>query len=337
MAQQNPILVEVTRGAAVESRHRGAAAVCDAGGHVVAAWGDVDAAVFPRSAVKMFQALPLVESGAADRFAVSAAELALACASHNGERAHVDAAAGWLARMNLSERDLECGAHAPMYEPAATELLLKAETPSQLHNNCSGKHAGMLCCAAHLNAPTKAYIDRDHPVQRAVRAVLEDMSGCDLAGAPVGIDGCSLPTIAMPLVCLARAMARFADPASLGAARSRSVTRVRGAMLAHPFMVGGSGRFCTVAMQTLGGRVAMKTGAEGVYTAALPERGLGIALKIDDGAKRASEVAIGALLRHLGVIESPAARALQSFLNPTLVNRKERTIGEIRPAAGWLN
>ncbi len=206
----DPVLVEVTRGPVVESRHRGAIAVCRPSGQLVAAWGEVGRPVFPRSAVKPLQALPLVESGAADRFGLSDRELALACASHSGEARHVGLVAAWLAGLDLSEADLECGAHPPGNEAAARDLVLQGCQASPLHNNCSGKHAGMLTTARHLGEPTRGYIAADHPVQRRIAQVLAELADSPAALTPVGTDGCGIPTLALPLAGIATAMARMA-------------------------------------------------------------------------------------------------------------------------------
>lgn len=330
----NPVLLEVLRGETVESRHRGAAVVCDARGTVVAAWGDIARPIFPRSAIKPLQALPLVESGAADRFGCGAEELALACASHTGEPVHVDAVAAWLTRLGVGVEALECGAHAPLDAAAAAALLRRGTAPLALHNNCSGKHAGMITTALALGESVVGYVGADHPVQRRVRQVLEEMSESDLATAPAAIDGCSIPTIAMPLTAMARAMARFIDPAGLPPARAAACRRLAAAMAAHPVLVAGSGRLPSVAMAAAPG-VVVKNGAEGVFCAALPEKGLGIALKIDDGARRAAEVAIAALLHHLGAFDAPGWRAVEAALRTVLRNRNRRVVGAVRPAPGW--
>lgn len=339
---RNPVLVEVTRGRApghdhVESAHRGAAAVVDSSGRLVAAWGEIDRSVFPRSAVKPLQALPLIETGAADALAVTETEIALACASHGGEPEHVAAVGAWLARMGMGPDALECGGHSPLHEASALAMACAGEWPTAVHNNCSGKHAGMLATAVHLGEPVTGYVEAGHPVQMRVRAALQDMCGADLSAAPVGIDGCSIPTFAMPVVALARAMARFADPdaAGLPATRAAACRRVQTAMAAHPFYVAGTGRCCTAVIEATGGAVLVKTGAEGVYCAAIPASGLGLALKIDDGAKRASEVALVALLDHLAVLDRAQASALSVFARPAIPSRSGASIGEIRPAAGW--
>ncbi len=331
----DPVAVEVTRGGVVESRHRAACAVADAQGRVVHAWGDVARPVYPRSAIKQIQALPLVETGAAEAFGVDDAELALACASHGGEPDHIAVVAAWLARLGLSEGDLECGAHLPMHAESADALLGGGGKPSQLHNNCSGKHAGFLTTALHLGAPTRGYIHPDHPVQRRVARVIGEMAGLDASRAPAAVDGCGIPTVGLPLTGLAAAMARFADPSALDAARAAAVGRVRAAMSARPAMVAGTGRFSTALIAASGGDVLAKTGAEGIYAVALPALGLGVALKVEDGAGRASEVAVAAVLRRLGALDDGLAARLADFVVAPVVNRAGLRVGEVRPAAGW--
>ncbi len=328
----NPILVETTRGEMVESRHTGAAAVVDAAGRAVRVWGDIDRPVFARSAIKPLQALPLVESGAAERFGLGDAEIALACASHRGEPIHVETVRRWLARADLGPQDLECGAHAPGNTAAAEALIRAGERPSALHNNCSGKHSGFLTTARHKGEPTHGYIEPDHPVQRRVTAALEEMSGLDLSRAPRGTDGCGIPVIGIPLRAMARAMARLADPKGLPAERAAAGKRILDAMAAAPLMVSGTGGFGTVVMTVAGASVRLKTGAEGVYCAVLPDLGYGIALKIDDGAGRASEVAVGAILDLLGAFTAAQRAELAPLLRPAVKNVAGRHVGEIRPA-----
>ena len=331
----NPALVEVTRGPLAESRHRGAAAVVDSAGRLVAAWGDVACPVYPRSAIKPLQALALIESGAADAFDLAPAELALACASHTGEPGHADGVLAWLKRMGLGEADLECGAHPPMGEEARFALQATGVEPGARHNNCSGKHAGMLAVAKRLGVPTAGYIRADHPAQRLVRQTVGEMADCALADAPAGTDGCGIPTLAMPIEAMARAFARLADPSALSPARAEAVRRIRAAIAAHPDMVAGRGRFCTAVMAAGGESVLVKTGAEGVFCAALPEAGLGLALKIDDGATRASECAIAALLLRFGAADGPAEAVLAGHTQRILRNWAGAEVGMVRSAADW--
>jgi L-asparaginase II len=335
LASVNPVLVEVVRGPAVESRHRGAACVYDATGARVIAWGDVDAAVFPRSAIKIVQALPFLETGAADVCGATFQELALACASHGGEHAHVDTAAGWMDRLGLEESHLACGTHAPLDADATAELARAGVPPSPLHNNCSGKHLAMLATALAKSEPVAGYHEPAHPVQRRIRDAIAEMTGESLGEAPSAIDGCSVPTYAVSLAGLARAMARIADPGGLRIARQSAIRRLRNAVARNPFHVAGTGRFCTALMSRKGQDLYVKTGAEGVFCAAVPPMGIGIALKIDDGAKRASEVALAAILRYLEALDDADWEALAAHCAPRLENAAGLAVGEIRTMAGW--
>src|SRR5258705_7203239 len=270
----NPVLVEVLRGAVVESRHRGAVAVVDADGAAAFACGDVDRPVFPRSSVKALQALRLIESGAADRYGLTEHELALACASHGGEPGHVATAQLMLTRIGLDASALRCGAHPPMYGPSVAALYRAGEEPSALHNNCSGKHSGFLCLACMLGADPRGYIEPDHPVQREIKAVIESITGAAIPDERRGIDGCSVPTWAVPLKHLALGFARFGTGHGLAPERAKAAARLRAACAAHPWYVAGTGRFCTEVMQRLGARALVKVGAQGVYSGAPPEGGL---------------------------------------------------------------
>jgi len=332
----NPILVEVTRGDMVESRHRAAIAVVDARGSVVHAWGDIDRPVYGRSALKPLQALPLIETGAADRYGLGAAEIALACASHSGEPRHVELVSRWLAHIGSGPNDLECGSHLPFHEPSLEALILSRRKPDARYNNCSGKHTGFLSTALHLGEPTAGYIRHEHPVQQRILGTLEQLTGLTLGGAPRGIDGCGIPVIAIPLGNMAMAMARLADPdPHLPPARAAAAKRILAAMAAEPFLVAGSGRFCTRVMEVVGAKVVLKTGAEGVYAASLPTLGLGVALKVDDGAGRAAEVAMGQVLRHLNLLDADEETALAETFGPPVSNRVGRETGSIRPTGDF--
>jgi L-asparaginase II len=329
-----PIGVLVRRGERVESEHRVAYAVADADGRVLDAAGDVERPIFPRSSVKPLQALALVESGAADRLAVSEPELALACASHGGEPEHVDLVRAWLARLRFDPSVLECGAHPPSHGPSAERLIAAGHPPEAVHNNCSGKHAGMITVACHLGLPVAGYSRTDHPVQRLIADILREMTGMTALPAPA-IDGCGVPTHPLPLGRLATAMARFAHPpAGVPKARAAACARLRAAMAAHPHLVAGSGRLCTEIL-TVAPDVLAKTGAEGVYAACLPRQRLGLALKVEDGAGRAAQVAVLALLRALGAFGPEASAALTERLRPPLRNHAGLIVGRIEPAVGW--
>lgn len=333
MQQFNPILVEVVRGPAVESVHRGSAIVVDAAGRTTASWGDVDHPVYPRSSVKPVQAVPLVTSGAARALGVGREELALACASHNGETVHTSAVDRWLRRIGYEPDTLECGAHPPQDRDTRRQIDLGGGAISPLHNNCSGKHAGFLTICRHLGFPAKGYTGVDHPVQRLIRDTLAEFTGCPLAAAAHGIDGCGIPVYRIPLRGLAAAMAKFADPGALAPGTADAVTAIRSAMMDYPYLVAGRDRFCTTVIEALAPNVVVKTGAEGVFCAAVLDRGVGIALKVDDGATRASEVALGGVLRRMGAIDDSQFRALQSKLEPDVTNVAGAKVGMIRASS----
>jgi L-asparaginase II len=328
----NPILVEVLRGALVESGHRGAVAIADAEGATVLAIGDVAKPVFPRSAIKALQALPLVESGAADRYGFGDEELALACASHSGEPAHVDGVARMLAAAGLDSSSLRCGMHWPISQPAAFALA-RTGAPSALHNNCSGKHAGFLCLACAMTtdpgADREDYWRPQHPVQREVRAILEDITGAVMAEERCAIDGCSVPTWAVPLESLAHGFAKFGTGHGLGGARASAAARLRKACALKPWHVAGTGRFCTEIMLLFGARVFVKTGAEGVYCGALPEQGLGIAIKCDDGAGRAAQAIMAAVIGRYLPLDDRETEALARFVRPVLTNWNSLEVGAL--------
>lgn len=328
----NPILVEVTRGGQVESRHRGSIAVADASGKLVAAWGDVEAAVFPRSAFKALQAIPLIESGAADAFRVGEDELALACASHSGEAMHVERVEAWLARIDCRESDLACGPHLPIHEPTAHAMLRAGERPCRLHNNCSGKHTGFLSVARHLHIAVEGYERPDHPVQVLARQAIAELADVRADAMPIGIDGCAAPNYAMPLGRLARAMARLGDRAKLEPTRAQAAKRLIEAWKAHPGLVSGTGRACADLIEAGRGRTVVKTGAEGVFTAVLPEQGFGVALKIDDGATRAAETAMAKVLTLFGAADEAEPR-LAKHLHPAVRNWRGDEVGERRATA----
>ncbi|MFQ5764839.1 MAG: asparaginase, partial [Rhodospirillales bacterium] len=265
MAAKDPFIVEVTRGDMVESRHRGAAVVMDASGGVVRAWGDADRVVFPRSAIKPLQAIPLIETGAAEAFGLGDDELALASASHGARPEHTDAVGRWLERIGLSADDLECGAHEPLDPESARAMVRAGRSPGPIHNNCSGKHAGFLAAARHLGEPTRGYVRPEHPAEKRWLAAVSEMAGAELTGAPRGTDGCGIPVVGLPLSAIARASARMADPGGLEPGRAEACRRIVAAMTGAPDMVAGQSRFDTVAIKAAAGALAVKTGAEGMY------------------------------------------------------------------------
>ena len=325
----NPILVEQMRGGVAENRHRAAFAVCDAKGRIIASAGDTAPSVFPRSAVKSMQALAIFTSGAAGRFALGDGELALACASHHGEDIHVAGVATFLERLGLSEADLACGAHRPSNAAARENLRQTGTNPSQLHNNCSGKHAGMLAVAKALGAPTRGYTEPDHPVQREVRRVIEAVMGEQLSSGQCATDGCSVPTWATPLAALARGFARMATgelPDDLGpAART-----LFDAATSHPRLVAGTGHFDTLVMAAFDGRVMQKGGAEGVQCGAIRDKGWGYAIKIEDGNMAASITLAANLLLALAAPDAAQREVLERFARTDIRNVRGAVVGEMR-------
>lgn len=325
----NPVLVEVLRGGRVESRHRGAIAVCDARGGEVLVRGEVDAPVFPRSAVKVIQALPLVESGAADAFGFGARELALACASHNGEPEHAELARAMLASAGLAPAALECGAHWPSRQEAALALARAGQDKTALHNNCSGKHAGFLCTCRHMGLNHRGYVRIGHDYQRLIAATMEEVTGAAHRAENSGTDGCSIPTYAVPLTNLATGFAKLATGEGLAADRAAAARRLFAACMAEPFYVAGTGRADTRLMTAGQGRVFTKVGAEGVYCGAVPELGLGFALKIDDGGERAANAAVAALLAQL-LRADALAQVYAGMADATLTNWNGIDVGAVR-------
>ncbi|MCP5036128.1 MAG: asparaginase [Rhodobacteraceae bacterium] len=329
---QAEVLAEIWRGDFLESQHLGHAVVVDGAGQVVESWGNPEKIILPRSSCKIIQAMPLLESGAADKAGLRDDQLALACASHNGAAIHTERVESWLADLGLSEDALRCGPQMPNDPEAKKALTCSDTSPGQRHNNCSGKHAGFLTLNAHLGGGAE-YIDPDHPVQKIVRAAFEDMTGMDSPGFV--IDGCSAPNFATSLQGLARAMAFVANAGTGGNAREKAAVRLREAMATYPELVAGEGRACTELMRAMEGRVMIKTGAEAVFVAMLPGLGLGVAVKIDDGSHRGSEATIAAILVRLGVLDAnhPATR---KFLGTPITNWRGIHCGEIRASAGLI-
>lgn len=335
VTKPNPVIVEVTRGTGVESWHSGSAVVVKADGRIVAAWGEFTRSVFPRSAIKPLQALPLIESGAAEHFRVTDQEIALACASHSGEPIHTRLVSAWLRRLGLHATDLVCGPHTPLCDEAAKAVLRDRREPTPIHNNCSGKHAGFLTTALRMNVPAKSYADPDGSVQRRVLEALSDMGECDLTTAMRGTDGCGVPVVAMPLDAIALAMARLGRPDGLPKVRRAAAARILAAVTRYPYLVAGNARFDTEVMAKNEGLVVIKGGAEGVCAASLPALGLGLAVKIDDGAKRAAETAMATLLARFPSADGRAYAGMGPFLRRPIYNTAGVHVGDIRAAEGW--
>ena len=331
MAQPVP-LAEIWRGPFLESVHLGHAVIVDGTGQIVEAWGDPSVTVLPRSSSKMLQALPLIESGAADTFGLGQEQLALACASHNGAAIHTDRVRAWLDHIGMTDDDFRCGPQEPGDKEAREALICAHEAPCQCHNNCSGKHSGFLTLNKHIGGDPE-YVQPDHPIQRAVLEGFEDLT--QEASPGFGIDGCSAPNFATSLLGMARAMAFYANAKEGQGVRASAAARLRDAMVAYPELVAGEGRACTELMRAMNGRVALKTGAEAFFIAIIPEKGWGIALKVADGTTRGAECAIAALLVRHGLLdaEHPATR---KRMNAVIRNWRGIETGMIRPAPGLV-
>ena len=337
----NPVLAQALRGGITESFHRGALAIVDGDGSVHTALGDVERAIFARSAIKVLQALPLVESGAADALALSDEELALACASHGGEARHTSTSASMLAKAGVDAVALECGAHWPYFEAATHALVREGAKPSALHNNCSGKHAGFVCLGCHMHQGKTdlrgflgGYVKPEHPVMREVTAAVQAATGYDLTRTAQGVDGCSIPTFAVPLRHLAHAFARVATGVGLSAGHARAARRLRQAVARAPLFVAGTGRFDSRVMAQFGARVFCKVGAEGVYCAALPELGLGVAIKMDDGnTARGAEVVMAAVIEALLPLSDLDAGFIAGMRHVVMKNWNGIEIGALHAAA----
>jgi L-asparaginase II len=318
----NPIIANVFRGRTVESIHRGAFAVVGSAGEIVLQTGDIETPVFPRSAIKAFQCLPLIESGAAAHFGLNDEEIALCCSSHNGEAEHVRVARSILAKCGCNEDCYECGAHMPGSKDATFDLVRQGKLPEQVHNFCSGKHAGMIALAKHLGAPIQNYSKIEHPVQQKVAETLGQYCAVDISKASVGIDGCSVPSWAIPLRNIGLGFAKLSEE------KNTSAAWIIKAVRSHPFLVAGTNRFDTNIMQAVP-RLFIKLGAEGLFCGVIAHAGLGFALKCDDGAYRGAEVAAALMLSKLDVWTEEEKQALLKFATEPMFNWRKIHVGGV--------
>jgi L-asparaginase II len=326
------LLAEVTRGATVESRHMGHVVAVDREGRVLFAAGDPEHPTLPRSSLKPLQSLAGIARGTAQAFDLTAAEIAVTCASHAAEPRHRAAVARILAKIGATEDDLYCGPHPVPHLPSRDELILAGREPGPIYNNCSGKHAGMLALARRLGAPLAGYWQAEHPVQREIQRVLAAACDTDLATLSWGVDGCGVPTYLMPLRELALGFARLAEPSGLGEADAAGARQITTAMMAEPEMVRGEGGFDSVLMRALPGQIISKGGAEGCQVMGLMERGIGIAVKVEDGGGRALAPIALAVLQRLGALPEPMPEALRPLVRPEVLNTRGVVVGEIRVA-----
>ena len=318
--------VEALRGGIVESIHRVHVAVAHAEQGLIASAGNPAHLTFVRSSIKMFQVLPFVEAGGVERFELSGEELALCTASHAGEPFHVAAARSILAKARVTDAALACGAHLPFHEPTANAMLCANQAPGRIHNNCSGKHAGMLAHCVQQQWVTNGYHKATHPMQQRVVSTLARWMQVEAGDLESGIDGCGLPTFVMPLDAVATGCARFAAAVASG---EPAPTKIFNAMVGHPEFVAGTDRLDTDLMRAAGSHLFAKFGAEGCYTAAIPSMRVGVALKVEDGSKRATEPALLAVLRHIGAIAANSVAALSKYANPEILNTRNEVVGTL--------
>ena len=325
------LLIAVKRGQLIESIHRGDIAIVNAKGEVISSVGDIEKVIFARSSMKPLQTIPIIETGTADHYQFDDGDLALACASHNGEKQHTERAASILSRLDLDVTHLKCGIHPPRQQEAHEDLIRSGGVSTAIHNNCSGKHSGMLATAKHMNENVDDYYKIDHPVQQRIISVISDLTDVPKEDIQIGIDGCGVPVHGIPLWNLALGFARMADPSELEEPRKQSIRRVTDAMMNAPEMVGGTSRFCTDFMKCMDGKMFGKVGAEGVYCVGVPKVGIGIAVKIEDGNSRATSAVVMEVLRQMELIEEQEVKALESYHYPSLLNARKEQVGMLRP------
>jgi len=327
---ENPVVARAWRGDWVESQHRGAWALVDVDGGVLAGRGSWSAPVFTRSAVKSLQALPMIESGAAEAFGVTDEELALCLASHNAEPRHTAIVQGFLARLGLGPGDLSCGPQPPGDPAARADLHTAGREPTALHNNCSGKHAGFLCLARHLGMPSQSYLDPAGPGQRLVRAAVAEMAGLESDALGLSIDGCSAPSFRLPLVALGRALARVATPAALPAKRRAACERMTRVVAAHPVLIAGSKkRLCTDLARVSKGRLFPKVGGDTVYAVGVRGTGQALAVRLDDSAGRGLPALVLALCERFGFLSPAELAELGSWRAGPLYNWAGIEVGRL--------
>jgi L-asparaginase II len=331
-------LVDVRRGPLTESRHRGHVAIVDGDRNLIASLGEAQSITYVRSASKPHQALPVLTSGAADRFKFTDEEIAIMCGSHSGEQGHVQTVEAILKKIGRDSSVLQCGAHNPYSRKATDELRKKGSAPTALHNNCSGKHAGMIALAIHMGCSDLNYYEPEHPVQQMIMDVVAEFCDIERENLVTGIDGCGVPTFALSIQQMALMYARLVAPYSFDTNYREACARIVTAMINYPEMVEGYEELDTELMRAAKGRLISKVGAEGVYTAGvLPSdnwpRGLGLAFKIEDGdpKERARPLIAVEALKQLGVLGATQIGALQKFSHTSVLNRRNEIVGELSP------
>lgn len=326
------LLVHVTRGRLTECFHRGHIAVSNASGEMLYELGNRQHVTYARSTAKLLQVVPLVETGAADHYGFTPAEIAVMCASHNGEREHVQAVQSILTKLGLDESALLCGAHQPYDRQTREQLAANNEKPSSLHNNCSGKHAGMLALAKYLNMPLTAYIERDHPIQKHITETIAELAQIKVDDLVIGIDGCGVPVFGLTIEQLALAYSRYGHGEYVSDNRAAACRRIVAALREQPFYLAGSERFDTRLIEVTNGRIIGKMGAEGVYAITVPASSLGIAVKVEDGAARALYPTVVETLKQLLLLNESELAQLSEFHTPAILNRSGKHVGTIEPS-----
>lgn len=325
------VLVKVSRGDMVESLHRGHVAVVNSKGELLYSLGNSQEVVYARSSMKPLQAIPIVETGAAEHYNFDYADLSLTCASHNGEDQHTNRVQSILERAELGYSDLQCGTHNPRWQDTYEALIKANGEVTAIYNNCSGKHSGMLATAKHMNESINDYFRIDHPVQQRIMEAISDVTEVPKEDIAIGIDGCGVPVHGIPLYNLALGFAKLADPVQLPAKRQDAINKITTSMMAAPEMVGGTERFCSDFMRVLDGRMFGKAGAEGVYCIGDKETGIGIAIKIEDGNGRATSPVAVEVLSQLGILTEQQKEQLAEYHHPALKNARKEKIGELLP------
>lgn len=330
-ARESQIVITALRGPLTESVHRGHVAVVNIRRETVASAGNPDYVTFARSAAKPLQAIPLVEAGGSSRYRLTDKQIALLCSSHNGEDEHAAEASAILQALGLDETALTCGVHDPYHQPTADRLKAQGAAPSPLRNNCSGKHAGMLALARMLDVLPDSYAESSHPVQQRMLQVISGLADLPAEEITLGTDGCGVPVFALPLSALAYAYARLGKPEGLPQPRAEACRHIVESIRKEPFYVAGTGRFDTRLIEVTQGRILGKMGAEGVFALTIPAQGLGIAVKIEDGAMRALYPAVTETLVQLGLLSASEADALSEFHKPFIVNCQQAVVGQLLP------
>ena len=327
-----PIKIRVTKGNFAESIHYAIACVSDSSGRIIQQWGNINKKIFPRSAIKPLQVISLIESGAYEYLKLAPVHLAIAAASHNGEPQHTKIVKKWMDKLGLSVKDLQCGIHPPLRKENADEILKKQRKLTPIYNNCSGKHLGMLSTTLYLEKSKKTYLAVNHPVQKMVIKIIEEMSNTKIKNVPKGIDGCGLPQYAIPLRCLSQAMAKFADPKNLSVKRQEAISKIKESIQANPYLIAGKERFDTDCLLATNGQIISKVGAEGVLMTAVLNRDIGIAIKILDGNNRAVPAALHKIFEHLKILRKHEKKQLKKWFIKPIYNHAKKYTGKIESA-----